>query len=134
MPRNLIYWALLSLLMFVFMGVSPIWAQDQTAQTTFTFTAHMEQAQKKMDLSKLYYNSFYKTKQYNYLKISANHNLEAVSTVNLVLTQISRNTRFYNIATSTRTKYCKSYERLRLISATLDPDLYLPGAPTGQCN
>jgi predicted secreted protein len=94
------------------------------------FTSQMSRAKKDLVWSRTYFNSYQMTTEVSYLKLSAGFCLKSINRLAETLKQLSRTTKFYNMADQKRLQACQYYDILQRKSFLLLPKYHLnnPGA------
>ena len=93
--------------------------------TQIKFTHRMSKAAKDLQWSDIYYQSYKKNKEINYLKLAARHCKSAIRLLFETQSLLSRTTRFYNQADKKRLLACKYFKMLRQKSFLLSKEHHL---------
>jgi hypothetical protein len=93
--------------------------------TQIDFVSRMHQSAIDLKWSETYYNSYQKTKEVDYLSLSAQRCAKAINFLYETRTLLSRTTRFYQQADAKRLEACRFYDILVRKSHLLSPSHYL---------
>ena len=124
--------------MWVSVGFAiPLAAQEKTEPDPqpkkLDYVKHMEESRRELRWSKIYKNSFDRTKEYSYLQLSAKHGLAAIQSYYWIQTQLKRPSTFTYETKRERLDACKFHELLVRESLRYDSKNRLENADPKYC-
>ncbi len=99
----------------------------------FDYAGLMEKAEQELHWSRIYRDSFDRTKEFSYLRLSAQHGLNAVQSYYRIQKQMERISAFTYKTRKKRLEACRYFESLVRESLHYDEENHLQGADPKYC-
>lgn len=139
--RTTLYLRYCSWIFILFFVSTVAWSQEEQpaplkernpAKIKYAF--RMEQSAKELKWSNIYYQSFKRTNETSYLRLSAQHCLNAIQSLNETQSMLSKTTRFHYEAKSKKNQACQFYITLQKISHRLAQEHHLENVDSYGCD
>ncbi len=105
--------------------------QKKKSPEDIKYTFQLSRAEKDLNWSKRYLESYKKSKEVSYLNLAATFCLKSINRLNNTRNLLSRTTRFYQEANQKRLQACQFYDKLQRHSYLLNPVDHLSDAGIG---
>jgi len=104
-----------------------------TPTVQVSFSDRLFASAREMKWSRLYFQSYDKTSEIAYLKLSAVHCLNAIQMMKETQASLSNTTRYYYVAKNEKISACRFYDRLLSASQRLAPEHHLNEIDRSMC-